>query len=117
MREGQGVAREVGAGADERDLRVEAAFGIAREEEALLLAVRLVKDDEPARGLGGLRPGRPGGQVHGSPERQKEQAIPHGVVTGFQPADDHDGRIPEAVPGAVDFYQPASGAARGPDPR
>ena len=62
--EGEGVARERGARADERNLRMQAALGVAVEEEALLLAVALVENDEAAGSARRLDLRRTGRHLH-----------------------------------------------------
>src|SRR4051812_7935503 len=64
MRERERVAREGVAGADQGNLQVEAALGVAVEEESLFLAVRFVEDDEAAGGSRRLELGRARGDLH-----------------------------------------------------
>eukprot|EP01136_Pigoraptor_vietnamica_P032461 Opistho-1_new@94331 len=54
VREREVVRRAVGAGADERQLDLQAGLGVAVEEQALLLAVALVEDDKAAAGAHGV---------------------------------------------------------------
>jgi hypothetical protein len=61
VREGEGVAREVAAAADERDREVQARLGVAVHEEALLLAVALSKMTKRPEVFGGSDQGAPAG--------------------------------------------------------
>ena len=79
VREGQGVAGERGTRADERNLRMQAALGIAVEEEALLLAVALVENDEAAGGARRLDLRRAGRHLHGLREAGPLAEVAGGV--------------------------------------
>lgn len=83
VREGEGVAGEVVARADEGDLGVETAGGVAVEEEALFFAVGFVEDDKAAgrAGLVGFWGGA-GRHLHGFGEAGPLGEVARGVEVG-----------------------------------
>ncbi|MCU0793545.1 MAG: hypothetical protein MUE42_12010 [Opitutaceae bacterium] len=80
--EGQGVGGDVGPGAHEGNLGVEAGLGVLVEEEALLLAGVFVEDDKTTDGAGGLALGGGHGQADGLGEARPLAEVAGGVEVG-----------------------------------
>ena len=82
VREGQRVGGERAAGAHQWQLHVQAALGVAVEEQTLLLAVGFVENDEAPAGAGGFEARLAFGHLHGIGEARPLAKVARAVEVG-----------------------------------